>query len=136
MLLFSLLAITGQVADADIADWQNILIDCIPLQGESHSAAVLEKKFRESIDQLGIPLERINLFVADEASVMKVMGSNLDLRYEIALQKATKRSRPPDSSTCNGLPDEMGLYLYHGLRCSESIASFGKPPSEAEDDCI
>ncbi|KAL6723596.1 hypothetical protein Aduo_018581 [Ancylostoma duodenale] len=46
-----------------------------------HSDAVLEKKFRESIGRLGIPLERINYIVADGASVMKLMASNLDLRY-------------------------------------------------------
>ncbi|EYC27953.1 hypothetical protein Y032_0008g266 [Ancylostoma ceylanicum] len=77
----SLLAITGHITGADITDRRNILIDCIPLQGESHTAVVLEAKFRESIERLGISPAQISCIVADGASVMKAMASNLDLRY-------------------------------------------------------
>ncbi|RCN46049.1 dimerization domain protein, hAT family [Ancylostoma caninum] len=77
----SLLAITGHVTGGEIEDRRNILIDCIPLQGESHTAVVLEAKFRESIKRLGISPEQISCIVADGASVMKSMASNLDLRY-------------------------------------------------------
>ncbi|RCN29468.1 BED zinc finger [Ancylostoma caninum] len=77
----SLLAITGHALGKDFEDRRNVILDCVPLEEESHTSEIIAAKVLETLARLGITTERISFVVADGAAVMVKMASDLGLPY-------------------------------------------------------
>ncbi|CAJ0595078.1 unnamed protein product [Cylicocyclus nassatus] len=77
----SLLAITGHALGGDFSERINVVLDCAPLEEDSHTSELVESKILESLSRLGIAKERVSFMIADGASVMVKTASDLGIQY-------------------------------------------------------
>ncbi|CAJ0589733.1 unnamed protein product [Cylicocyclus nassatus] len=77
----SLLAITGHALGGDFSKRINVVLDCAPLEEDSHTSELVESKILESLSRLGIAKERVSFMIADGASVMVKTASDLGIQY-------------------------------------------------------
>ncbi|CAJ0595109.1 unnamed protein product [Cylicocyclus nassatus] len=77
----SMLAITGHSLNKNFSERVNVVLDCIPLDEESHTSELIELKISQSFSNIGISKESICFMVAHGATVMVKAASDLDIPY-------------------------------------------------------
>ncbi|RCN44775.1 BED zinc finger [Ancylostoma caninum] len=77
----SLLAVTGHALSADFSVRKDVILDVIPMEEESKTAAVVADKIRECLARLDIPPNSISFLIADGATVMSRAAFELDIEY-------------------------------------------------------
>ncbi|CAJ0593694.1 unnamed protein product [Cylicocyclus nassatus] len=76
-----LLTITGHVAGPGHTSRANVILDCVSLGFESHTADVISGHIRASLQRLSVDGEKICALVADGASNMKKAAAELNVKY-------------------------------------------------------
>lgn len=76
-----LLAISGHILSPTMDDRVSVILDCAPLDLQSHSAEVICEKICECMRRLDIGESRASAVVADGASAMKKSAADLGVKY-------------------------------------------------------